>query len=1120
MDVETTNFSELRDAEVAVRMRKCNYEKFKTLVRMHLSFELDLNTDEFDYPCHEIVYEDRGKLKKWNRMSKKYKHALMSGSTGCASSQKTVSGSNSISYSPNECPSQQIDAGFLFHLEEIKNFLMTEKNLLQEGIFRKNGSVSRQNELRSHIQNDSPLHLDYGDYSAHDCATVFKAYLSELSEPLLTDAHYPAHLQIAPLCLSVNANLEKSLEAKDSLTTSINGGKPPNYFAEKQKKELHVLNSMQLLFLLLPEENRNLLEHVIDILHAVALKQNTNKMTPDNLATLFTPHLICPRNLPPEALHYLVRKMSSIISYMIIKGREIFAVPPKLVVDIRAYFAERKRKKTASPEKALDESISDISTVNTVYTFVDRERTAAAHNTNTTDTELAQLYAHIQSLPESSKKRRLIKQFNKQNGQGTPLQLQAMNRLKNPDSARSSKSLSDSIKKHIFHKSIMSKTPKRQTLSTLSIETPHIPVSIKHKQRILFQSSTLVSNSSASAVTPGKSFDVHNSHIVRKCVASTTMLPNHEDQESSCSTSSSECSSSPRHALNCTDKIVNRPKSISAPVSRQSSSDLPNECGFSHNSLAPALSTSASLTALEPECFVTPLKSLTEAAKAVINCANIAGIDKKAVGWQDAQLLDTEQASNPSTPSQQFTTIAISNTKSRFKSEPNLSMCESPLPSATPTSVANVQEITPISKLIPGKYITRKLMKGVSMGNLRFPFATPESTKRLVRTVSSTLKGRNEDSHIYQRAEGSFLEAIKAGNVPLLADVDDDDENNDNEVIFENFINENARKDNDSQHLTKDPAVQQKMSLRRNLDLVTSTPSLLTNRRSMSPITKSTQRMSKAMQESIMTPRSRKPVMVLATAANCTDNNQGEEENSQGSSTKPQNLDVKKRALVKSGVNDGFTSSSGFSNILKRHQLLENNDSFKHLNLSPRRKSLEKNANTLSNDFKEYLMKRSVFTDAPEDSSFSSHSDDFDSTRELDDLEENQLSSSLLYCLDGNRPEERMNDGENVQLLNNNNTADSSSSSSSSIVINRLSNNPFVILNNARKRAASTEFDKAFVSISRKDKNDQKHNKHKIGNHFSKLSSEPSNKENFDHSEGYVKNKKYLISECPGETSF
>lgn len=141
-------------------------------------------------------------------------------------------------------------------------------------------------------------------------------------------------------------------------------------------------------------------------------------MTPDSLATIFTPHLICSKNLPPEALLYVSQTMSSVISYMILKGAVVFDIPPKLGTDIRAYLLEQKRKKTMSPEQILDESISDISTVNTVYTFVDREKTAEAHNTNPTDTALAQLYAHIQTLPESSKKRKLIKQFNKENGHG------------------------------------------------------------------------------------------------------------------------------------------------------------------------------------------------------------------------------------------------------------------------------------------------------------------------------------------------------------------------------------------------------------------------------------------------------------------------------------------------------------------------------------------------------------------------------------------------------------------------------------------------------------------------------------------------------------------------------
>lgn len=104
---------------------------------------------------------------------------------------------------------------------------------------------------------------------------------------------------------------------------------------------------------------------------------------------------------------------------MITNGVSIFLVPEKLATDIKAYIVEEKRRKE-TPDRILDESVSD-SVANTVFTFVDREKTAAAHGhgqTSATDTALAQLYAHIQSLPESTKKKKLIKQFNKQNGQG------------------------------------------------------------------------------------------------------------------------------------------------------------------------------------------------------------------------------------------------------------------------------------------------------------------------------------------------------------------------------------------------------------------------------------------------------------------------------------------------------------------------------------------------------------------------------------------------------------------------------------------------------------------------------------------------------------------------------
>lgn len=91
----------------------------------------------------------------------------------------------------------------------------------------------------------------------------------------------------------------------------------------------------------------------------------------------------------------------------------------------------------------MNESTADSCVVNTVFSFVDREKTAQENVINPTETALAQLYAHIQSLPESSKKRKLVKQFNKENGYGTPKRVL----LNNNDKPHSlTKNISDSLK--------------------------------------------------------------------------------------------------------------------------------------------------------------------------------------------------------------------------------------------------------------------------------------------------------------------------------------------------------------------------------------------------------------------------------------------------------------------------------------------------------------------------------------------------------------------------------------------------------------------------------------------------------------------------------------------------
>ncbi|KAI8421889.1 hypothetical protein MSG28_009820 [Choristoneura fumiferana] len=141
---------------------------------------------------------------------------------------------------------------------------------------------------------------------------------------------------------------------------------------------------------------------------------------------------------------------------MIRLAPSLFRAPAQLVTDAAAYLSARESR------QHLDESISDKTAANTVYTFVDRGRTAAENSSNPTDTALAQLYAHIQALPESTHKRRLIKHFNRQNGYGTPIQIQRTGKV------AGSRSFGDSIKRHIFNKGLLNKTPKKGSGSAIN----------------------------------------------------------------------------------------------------------------------------------------------------------------------------------------------------------------------------------------------------------------------------------------------------------------------------------------------------------------------------------------------------------------------------------------------------------------------------------------------------------------------------------------------------------------------------------------------------------------------------------------------------------------------------
>lgn len=413
--------------------------------------------------------------------------------------------------------------------------------------------------------------------------------------------------------------------------------------------------------------------------------ESNNKMSAESLATLFTPHLICPRKLTPEALHSISQNLSGMISFMITKGEELQNIPPKLATDIRAYFLEQKRKKILSPDvQLLDESVTSDSTANTVYTFIDREKTAEAHISNPTDTALAQLYAYIQTLPESSKKRKLIKQFNRENGQGTPLQQQMLMRLqKGNNGQRTNKSFGGSIKKHIFHTSLGSKTPKRNTQFPLAATAAS--VCINYTCRILCVEFNLF-------------LSLLQTPIARK-------------------------DTKPRLVFQTPNEIQNKADSIRVQT--------PNAASLQTN--------------LTPMAKTMPTVTITEVCELEIAPAEVVEPDSLSVEAADDNKSRDEPIRTPAT-------INMNKFITCFKSEPNLSK-----------ALNEKNENVPM--LNRGRFIAKKLLGGVSMVNLRFPFGSNSHEKKFVDDL--TPKSAREAITVDRNGERSVIKKI-------VFDIDED----------------------------------------------------------------------------------------------------------------------------------------------------------------------------------------------------------------------------------------------------------------------------------------------------------------------------------------------------------
>lgn len=268
-------------------------------------------------------------------------------------------------------------------------------------------------------------------------------------------------------------------------------------------------------------------------------------------------------------------------------------------------------------------------------------------------------------------------------------------------------------------------------------------------------------------------------------------------------------------------------------TSRSNSSACPTTPTTKKSNLLKSISSSSSSLLTSDECSSDSqsLHRLESVSAPVSRQSSDVLDEKKTVMWNEDTMFNIHHNESDG---------LIMKSATRTKSEPNLSriLIDENLDETTdePKNDCDglIDETTPIIAH-KSRSITRKLIKGVSMGNLRFPF-TPENTKRLLK--SATAGRRSED-------DGSYLF--------INEDESDGYSMENREIITPKIQVTDASTEDDEQE--EDQVDQQEYNrvykYSSHLDLLTSTPSsFLLGRRSVSPITKSTQRMSKAMQVS------------------------------------------------------------------------------------------------------------------------------------------------------------------------------------------------------------------------------------------------------------------------------
>lgn len=336
-------------------------ENFLELVISHLSRFLHLPGDELEmFRCSALnetkTITNKGPKKSWSFMKKKEQKEMIFGSP--------------------------LTEDSLVQIQHLMDYLST--HLEVEGLFRKPGNSHRLQQLRAALNTGVCVDLASSRFHSHDVASILKAFLGELAEPVLLHKYFNAHLQIADMM---------TFDASGNLT------KTP----DKAKR----IETLQLLLLLLPTVNRTLLRGVLNLLFQTAKNQKSNKMNAANLATMFCPHLLWPRNLKTMDFQNNIGKLNDHMAFMIRHSQKIFIAPQ--------YIRDTAQINFTGSSSSVQNNPNYIYTPSGAVKRTSSGRDEYAVETRSyTEKALKELFEQVNNMPDSAKKKRIVKNMEKQ----------------------------------------------------------------------------------------------------------------------------------------------------------------------------------------------------------------------------------------------------------------------------------------------------------------------------------------------------------------------------------------------------------------------------------------------------------------------------------------------------------------------------------------------------------------------------------------------------------------------------------------------------------------------------------------------------------------------------------